>query len=511
MLDRSAFGDQRTAVLPTPGQMIQHLDRFVLGQERAKRDLATSFYTHYAGVRYGELPGSEHRDFERQHILLLGPTGSGKTLLVRTLADFLGVPLSVASATSFAETGYVGDKVESLVATLLALTDWDPTRAQRGVVFLDEVDKIKRAQAGPRDVSGEGVQNALLTLLDGREMTVRAHDRSAVIDVSKILFVCTGAFVGLADIVRHRTAAGAGFGFSVPRGEVAGPLTDDQALARVATIDLQDFGLIPEFIGRFSTITALSSLSRKDLIDIMTATQSSVIPKQQAFFRLHGVSLEFEPGALEAIADLAVALHTGARGLRRIVLKVLDPVDWRLPDLAAQGVTRVVITRACVENGAEPVLDRTPVPGAPKPRIDEVRESALHPPIAIPAVPRGQRASVLDALSDKELRVRLKTARSQLALGAASIAAQSWWREFEERHDANIAQVAWLAEELASRRVTLGQFYDAWVKAGSLNLEAVIAYLDYLRLRHTDGPRTGPTGGDADGPSPGPRIEPVRT
>ena len=315
--------------LPTPQEMIAHLDRFVHGQERAKRDLSVAVYNHFLGARYSEHPDAQFGDFERQHILLLGPTGCGKTYLVRCLAEYLGVPLSAATATAFSEVGYVGDHVDSLISNLLMLTNGDVPQAQRGIVFLDEIDKIKRSSGSSRDVSGEGVQSALLTLLDGRETTLKWADKPVVIDVSKILFICTGAFVGLDQVIDRRIQQSSGLGFASllkPRP----PSKQDDPLAAVETGDLVEFGMIPEFIGRFSTVTALHQLSRQDLISILTNAEGSTISKQQIFCRLHGIDLLFEPSALEAIADQALALGTGARGLRRSVLRTLDPIDYRL-------------------------------------------------------------------------------------------------------------------------------------------------------------------------------------
>jgi len=367
--------------LPTPRELIEYLDRFVVAQDRAKRDLAVAIYNHYlAKTKRGD---SRFEDFGKQHMLMLGPTGTGKTYLVRTAARCLDVPVSFASATSLVETGYVGDPVDSVVKNLLATTRGDVHRAEHGIVFLDEIDKIRRAEGGPRDISGEGVQNGLLTLLDGREVEVASGNKTVRVDAAKLLFICTGAFSGLEEIVRRRIESGGAIGFD-HKNDAEATLTTSEVLARAELDDLRSYGFIPEFIGRFTTLTCLSQLGREDLVRILESSEASILRKQEALFALHGIALRFTPEALAAIADQALDLGTGARGLERAVLRCLDPVDWRLPDLASDGIIEIEITDTVVTDGAEPDMRRRATEAESPPESSVLRDRAL-----APAQPRG--------------------------------------------------------------------------------------------------------------------------
>lgn len=496
-------------ILPTPTEMIAHLDRFVLGQERAKRDLSVAVYNHFLSSRYAESPDAEHADLERQHILLLGPTGSGKTFLVRMLGTMLGVPVSIASATSFAETGYVGDHVESLVANLLTLTDWDIARAQRGVVFVDEIDKIRRAQMSTRDVSGEGVQSGLLTLLDGHDITIRSRSggRTAVIDVSKILFVCTGAFVGLEEIVRQRLRRerGSSFGFGALAASVGldpEAMSQDELRQLVRTEDLQEFGMIPEFIGRFSTISALRSLTREELVRIMAETEDSVLAKQKTLFRLHGMALEFDRAALDAIAREAEKHATGARGLRRAMLRALDPIDYRLPELASEGVTGVRVTEETVLAGKEPVLQYGETRSHAT-RAEELRQTALLPaplkgPVGVSAAARAGGITDTAGWSREDIRKRLDEVLVHLDWPNTTGSAKKWWRAFESENEHRLGLVLRLAEELLIRKATIAEFFLAYVYSNTDNIQANLHYLDYTRLKQKAEKKPGQGSDDSD-------------
>ncbi len=501
-------------MLPTPTEMIRHFDRFVLGQDRSKRQLAVAVYKHYLGSRCGELPEAPAIDFERQHVLLLGPTGSGKTLLIRTLADMLGVPVVLAAATSFVETGYVGDHVESLLAGLLRAAGGDVERAHRGIVFIDEIDKIKRERGSCRDISGEGVQSSLLTLLDGGGgMARRDGPRSAAIDPSKVLFVCAGAFVGLEEIARERlceqSPSGFGFGFASggraaadrgkqdPRTIAPSEMSPQDLLDRIETADLVKFGMIPEFIGRFSTISALRPLGREDLMRILTDVEGSLYPRQRALYALHGIDLDFRPEALAAIADEAARLGTGARGLRRALFRAMDSVDFRLPELAAEGVTRITFTVESVRDGAEPNMQRDKDRGGEPGRVTQaktLRAGALRPAAKRNRPPRdagvgvGAGAEITDTtgMTIAQVRERLDTVREQLAWADTTGSARKWWLAFEEENKHRLALVLRLAEELLMRSATVTEFFLAYVYSNTQNIQANLHYLDYQRLKKRD-------------------------
>jgi ATP-dependent Clp protease ATP-binding subunit ClpX len=377
--------------LPTPQELISHLDHFVQGQTEAKRDLAVCIYNHYLGLAERQRGGD---DFGRHHLLMLGPTGCGKTFMVRKAAERLGVPLSFASATSLVETGYRGRAVDDIVRSLLRTAGNDPRAAERGIVFLDEIDKIKRTPGDGRDVSGEGVQNALLTLLDGRIADAVDNDRHLPVDTARILFICTGAFVGLDGIVTQRLdAAKKGSPFVSKRGK--GAVAESEfgacydALRQVQTADLVQFGMIPEFIGRFATVSVLHELRFADCRAILDKqSPESPLWQQQKLAAVHGIDLKFEPAVLDAIAEEACRLGTGARGLARLVGRSVDSVDARWPELAAAGVHEVVVTVSCLSGGKpEEVLGgkRRLVR-----RDEELRQEALPRPrkVVVPPVSR---------------------------------------------------------------------------------------------------------------------------
>ncbi len=341
------------ACIPTAPELVAHLDRHVVGQRRAKRRLAMAVYRHYLGLRLRAL--SQAREgLGRQHQLLLGPTGVGKSHLVRTLTHVLGVPTAFVSAPSLVETGYVGTPVEAAFTTLLERAHGDVTLAEHGIVFLDEFDKLRRSRELSRDVSGEGVQNGLLTLLDGRPVRVRHRDREVTLDSSQVLFLCTGAFVGLTGLVRERLSrAEAGLGFR-SRTRVRRDHDSPELLAQVTPEDLERFGFIPELVGRFAGIVALDPLTRDELERVLADVSGSPLQQQGKLFELHGVRLEVSEDARAAIVDRAIAQGLGARALHRIVCEVFGALEFRLPDLAREGVGMVRMTRAAVEGRGEP-------------------------------------------------------------------------------------------------------------------------------------------------------------
>ena len=365
--------------VPTPHEIYDELSAYVMGQEDAKRAMSVAVYNHYRRVLEGEAasenatddaPLGEHAvdaaddvdtvELAKSNILLLGPTGTGKTLLAQTLARILEVPFAIADATALTEAGYVGEDVENILLKLITAADGDIERAQIGIIYVDEIDKIARKAENlsiTRDVSGEGVQQALLKILEGTVASVpptggRKHPQQELlqIDTTNILFICGGAFVGLDKIISDRVG-NKGVGFN---SEIAGPSSTDEntLLHQVLPEDLNAFGMIPEFIGRTPVITQTCALSEDDLISILTEPKNAIVKQYRRMFRLEGCELEFEPEALREIAKLALARKTGARGLRSICEDLLQQTMFDLP--SEENVAKVVVTPAAVRGEEQP-------------------------------------------------------------------------------------------------------------------------------------------------------------
>lgn len=456
--------------LPKPAEMLSELDLHILGQLVAKRAVCSAVYNHYLSLASRDENGL---DLGRNHLLLLGPTGTGKTMMVKMTAEILGVPFVHTCASTLVESGYRGRPVEEVVRSLLEQTNGKPKLAERGIIFIDEIDKIRRQDVGGgRDVSGEGVQNALLTLLEGRICDMVDNNRIPAVDTSRILFICAGAFVGLEDIVRRRLQhdqGSIGFqnfqGANSPRSE---PLDFYACMLQATVDDLNAFGMIPEFIGRFARIAALHELSLKDLRAILSQpSRFSSLHQRQQVARLHGISLEVTDDALDALAERAKGMKTGARAIARLLGNALDRIEYRWPELADDRVVRVIIDRKCLLSGEDPTLVRGR-------REYRRRDSALRSRFSI----NNPSPSTKTQRSSEKSKPTLQVP----GWASASPEARKLWEHLEGKHSGEMNVLRQAISKLESISGTLEQFHEAAVDIGKRDPDSVIQHMIRKKL-----------------------------
>jgi ATP-dependent Clp protease ATP-binding subunit ClpX len=484
--------------LPTPRQIVAHLDQSVQGQTEAKKALALAIHQHYLGLAYNEHLKENNDEypeklpFGSQHLLLIGPSGSGKSYLVQLIAQFLQVPYTFVAATSLVQTGYVGTHTQDMIQSLYLRSGQDAAQTERGIIFIDEIDKVRVHRGESLDVNGEGVQNALLTVLDGRPITISqtsdSHSLKIEINTTGILFICAGAFAaGLSDLIRdrlsqsHRTSLGFIFPENNTEKAKVKDLDDAEWLKQVETEDLVKFGFIPEFIGRFSHLSVLDALTVDHLVEILLKTQDSVLSQKQALFALHGIELNFTRPALKAIAEKALALKTGARALTRILKDCLKEIEYQLPELAQEGVSEITFNKTSVMGG-QPQLTYSQESPNSLTQIEQLHRHFTAFQTSVNPQPEVV-ISQTQEWSQEKIVVRLEQVKSQIGWGETTGSAKKWWEAFEKENQHRLSLVLKLAEELLVRKGTITEFFLAYVYSNTDNIQANLHYLDYTRLK----------------------------
>jgi|694.fasta_scaffold108789_2 ATP-dependent Clp protease ATP-binding subunit ClpX len=476
-------------MLPTPEEIVAYLDQFVIGQQRAKWAIARAVYNHFISLAILQ---RDNVDTGQQHILLLGPTGSGKSYLIRKLAAFLGVPVAFTSAAGLVEAGYKGNSTENIVHALLDAAGGDPKLAERGIIFIDEIDKIRCASEDiGRDVSGEGVQQALLTIFDGRISKGIDNNSHAPVDTSKVLFICAGAFVKLPEIINKRLGNPNGRKVGFQEHPLVAPSSHKpsrpvfEAIGKVVTQDFEQFGMINEIMGRFSTVAALHELGVEEYSAILSdATQNGPWQRHQLIARSHGIRLEITKPAIVELASRAAALGTGARGLQRLLSEAMNRIDKSWPALASEGIGRVVVDEKCVTSEVSPQL----ISGQNvEERRDDVdlRQLAFAP---FNEAGAGRLATVngitnTTLWSQEQIKTRLGHVESSLDIANTTGSALNWWTAFKQENYNKTHLVLRLAEELAMREATITEFFLAYVYSNTDSIQGNLHYLDYTRLK----------------------------
>ena len=482
-------------VLPTPVDIVKHLDKFVVGQTAAKELLASSAYYHFMGKQYRSVFG---QDLGRHHIMMVGPTGVGKTLMVRRLSELLEVPIVMGSATSLVEMGYKGNSVDSLVQSLLDRTKKDVKRAEMGIIYIDEIDKLRVCDEMIRDVSGRGVQNALLTMLDGRICEGIEGSKHEPVDSGKILFIVTGAFAGLTEITKSRLEESTAskkrsLGFKTTgllSEETCEELTHDELLKQVTTEDFCKYGMIPEFMGRFNSVAILRELNRTEMLAIIGGKcEGSPIDTICKLAKIHGIQLQITNDGLEALVDKALTLKTGARAIQRVLNETLGFVKFNLPKWAESGVTRVVIDRKFVQgdtDGCIQVGARYFTRSDNRFREDCLRGivTQLPNPTATTVEKRQVIASSSESPTGKEKNEANKVAAknpkefSSFRWGKAPETVRRWWNSYEREHKGKSASWAVFLSQCIDRRISVNELFDCRVNSLLDSPEGLIAYFD---------------------------------
>jgi ATP-dependent Clp protease ATP-binding subunit ClpX len=476
-----AFSPPRR-LFPTPEELEAELDLFIVGQKVAKRAVCRAVYDHYLSLSSHEVePDPDgHRG---SHVLLLGPTGCGKSYMVKILARFLGVPVGFSSASGLVEAGYKGTSVESVVRNLMDAAGGNPRVAERGIIFIDEIDKIRRAAELTRDVSGEGVQQALLTLMDGRISKGADGYEHAPVDTSRVLFVCAGAFVRLPELVNKRIGRDdqRKVGFLEQVRSEAGVIEERPifaSLCQATTGDFDEFGMIPEFMGRFGSLAVLHELGVEEYRRILSdKTQNGPWQRQQEMARVHGIRLEISDAAVGKLAERTAQLGAGARGLQRILQESVNRMDQSWPRLADQGVTRVVINEDCVAGTAPP---RLVMSKKRRPKRKDLELRAIASVWLAPVSAQEPSASqMIHSGGNPLVSAYIEQALEKVGWKDARETARRWWKAFMEENEHQPSLVLSLLEKLIVRKVTMEQFYDAYVYSFTEDIQAVLHFLDY--------------------------------